>query len=87
MRKMTDESSRHKEAESKKAREIAQLRKESRKHLNTIKSLQAQGAAKDQILKRRTEQVTALKKGQNSMLSSKAAGRITNKRSNNLFKI
>jgi len=49
MRKMNEESNRHKEEEGKKTREIAQLRKEARKQLNTIKSLQAQGAAKDQV--------------------------------------
>lgn len=77
MRKINEENSRHKEAESKKAREISQLRKEARKQQSTIKSLQAQTAAKDQVLKRRTEQVTALKKGQNPKLSNKAAGRVT----------
>lgn len=46
---MTEESNRHKEAESRKAREISQLRKEARKQMNTIKSLQAQTAAKDQV--------------------------------------
>lgn len=46
---MTEENNRHKEAESRKAREISQLRKEARKQMNTIKSLQAQTAAKDQV--------------------------------------
>lgn len=85
MRKMTEENSRHKEAESRKAREISQLRKEARKQLNTIKSLQAQGAAKDQVLKRRTEQVTALRKGQKGNLSIRAAGRVPVKKGNNFF--
>lgn len=80
MRKMQDEHSRHKEAENKKAREISQLRKEARKHQNTIKSLQAQTAAKDQVLKRRSEQVTALRKGQKTGLSLKAAGRVPTKK-------
>lgn len=76
MRKMNEDNNRHKEEEKCRNREISKLRKESRKQLNTIKSLQAQGAAKDQILKRRTEQVTALRKGQRSHLSVKAAGRV-----------
>lgn len=46
---MTEENNRHKEAENRKAREISQLRKEARKQMNTIKSLQAQTAAKDQV--------------------------------------
>lgn len=79
VRKMNDESNRHKEEDTKKNREIAQLKKESRKQLHKIKSLQAQGTAKDQVLKRRTEQISALKKVQKTSLSSKAAGRITPK--------
>lgn len=81
MRKISDENNRHKEVESKKAREIAQLRKEQRKNLNTIKTLQAQTLAKDQILKRRTEEVSALRKGKHSNLSIKATGRLTNRAS------
>lgn len=79
VRKMNDESNRHKEEDTKKSREIAQLKKESRKQLHKIKSLQAQGTAKDQVLKRRTEQISALKKVQKSSLSTKAAGRIAPK--------
>lgn len=79
VRKMNDESNRHKEEDTKKSREIAQLKKESRKQLNKIKSLEAQGTAKDQVLKRRTEQISALKKVQKSSLSTKAAGRVTPK--------
>lgn len=84
MRKIQDENSRHKEVENKKAREISQLRKEARKHQNTIKSLQAQTAAKDQVLKRRSEQVTALRKGQKTGLSTKAAGRVPTKKGRKL---
>lgn len=79
VRKMNDESNRHKEEDTKKSREIAQLKKESRKQLNKIKSLEAQGTAKDQVLKRRTDQISALKKVQKSSLSTKAAGRVTPK--------
>lgn len=79
MRKIGEENSRHKEAETRKMREITKLRKEARKNQNTIKSLQAQTAVKDQVLKRRTEQVTALKKVQKSGLSTKAAGRVPTK--------
>ena len=48
---MNEQITRHKEAEGRKAREIAQLRKEQRKQSNAIKSLQTQSAAKDQVLK------------------------------------
>lgn len=47
---MTEESNRHKEVESRKMREITQLRKETRKQMSTIKTLQAQTAAKDQVI-------------------------------------
>lgn len=46
---MQEETSRHKEEESRRNREISKLRKESRKQLNQIKSLQAQSAARDQV--------------------------------------
>lgn len=85
VRKMSEENSRHKEMDSLRTREISQLRKEARKQQNTIKSLQAQTAAKDQVLKRRTEQVTALKKGQQSRLSVKAAGRVATKKVSHAF--
>ncbi|XP_050076489.1 kinesin-like protein KIF21B isoform X2 [Anopheles maculipalpis] len=78
MKKIQEESNRHKEMESKKTREIAQLRKETRKHKNMIKSLQAQGAAKDQVLKRKTEEVFNLRKSQRGVMSLKAAGRVQN---------
>lgn len=85
MKKMSEQLSRHKEEENRKAREIAQLRKESRKQSNAIKSLQTQSAAKDQVLKRRIEEVAALKRDRKSNLSSKAAGRIVNKKVNATF--
>lgn len=85
IRKMNDETKRHNESESKRMREIAQLRKEARKQQSQIKSLQAQGAAKDQVLKRKTEQVFALKKVQTKGLSQKASGRLPmNKNKSNL---
>lgn len=80
IRKMNEETKRHNEAESRRLREIAQLRKESRKHLSQIKSLQAQGAAKDQVLKRKTEQVSVLRKIQRGALSTKAGGRVPSKK-------
>lgn len=81
MKKIHEENNRHKEMEGRRTREIAQLRKESRKHVNMIKSLQAQGAAKDQVLKRKTEEVSNLRKTQRGMMSMKAAGRFPVKKS------
>lgn len=85
MKKMSEENSRHKEEESRKAREIAQLRKEARKQTNMIKSLQAQTAAKDQVLKRKTEEVSALRKTQKNALSFKAQGRVPARKGNLSF--
>lgn len=82
---MNDQIIRHKEAENRKAREIAQLRKEQRKQTNAIRSLQTQSAAKDQVLKRRIEEVAALKRDRKSNLSQKAAGRLPPKKTPVIF--
>lgn len=82
MRKMTEENNRHKEADARRVREIAQLRKEARKQSNMIKSLQGSVAAKDQVLKRKTEEVSVLRKSQKSQLSLKAQGRVQSKNLN-----
>lgn len=80
MKRMNEQLARHKEEEGRKTREIAQLRKEQRKQSNAIKSLQNQSAVKDQVLKRRIEEVAALKRDRKSNLSAKAAGRVVQKR-------
>lgn len=76
MRKMTDEHNRHKEEDARRMREIAQLRKEARKQSSMIKSLQGSVAVKDQVLKRKTEEVSALRKTHKNQLSTKAQGRV-----------
>ncbi|XP_070495238.1 kinesin-like protein KIF21A isoform X4 [Chironomus tepperi] len=84
MRKMTEENTRHKEEDARRVREIAQLRKEARKQSSMIKSLQGSVAAKDQVLKRKTEEVSALRKVQKSnKLSTKAQGRVPLKKAVN----
>lgn len=85
IKRMNEQISRHKEADTRKAREIAQLRKEQRKQSNAIKSLQTQSAAKDQVLKRRIEEVAALKRDRRSNLSQKAAGRLPPKKTPVIF--
>lgn len=84
MRKMTEENNRHKEEDARRVREIAQLRKEARKQSNMIKSLQGSVAAKDQVLKRKTEEVSVLRKTQKNQLSLKAQGRVPMKNHNNM---
>jgi kinesin family member 21 len=48
-----------------------------------IKNLQGSVAAKDQVLKRKTEEVSALRKTQKNVLSTKAQGRVSMKKLGN----
>ena len=78
MQKMKEEANRHKELELKRTREIAQLRKESRKRENEIRTLQMDKRVKESVLKRKQEEVNALRKVQarQGNLSDRAAGRV-----------
>lgn len=58
MNKMKEEAARHKEAESRRNREIAQLRKQTRLDANLIKNLEAEKRAKAIVLKRKQEEVS-----------------------------
>ncbi|XP_012275949.1 kinesin-like protein KIF21A [Orussus abietinus] len=62
LNKMREEAQRHKENELMRNREIAKLRKESRKNANTIRSLEAEKKMKEVVLRRKQEEVTALRK-------------------------
>ena len=85
MRKMTDENNRHKEEDARRMREIAKLRKEARKQSSMIKSLEGKVASKDQVLKRKTEEVSALRKTHKNQLSTKAQGRVPVKKVSDNF--
>jgi len=61
--------------ELKHTREIAALRKEQRQKENKIRSLQAESRVKDAVLRRRNEEVSALRSRGPPGLSAKAAGR------------
>lgn len=74
--KMKEESQRHKETELRRMREIAQLRKESRKTASKLKTMEAEQRMKDQVLKRKQEEVSILRKNQRGRLSVKASGRL-----------
>ncbi|XP_046473383.1 kinesin-like protein KIF21A isoform X2 [Neodiprion pinetum] len=74
LNKMREEAQRHKENELRRNREIAQLRKESRKNANMIRNLEADKKMKEVVLRRKQEEVTALRKRDRG-LSQKAAGR------------
>lgn len=73
---MKEEANKHHEEELRRNREIAQLRKESRRAENLIRSLETKNRVKDVVLKRKQEEVSALRKAaRTSKMSSKAAGR------------
>ncbi|KMQ91046.1 kinesin-like protein kif21b protein, partial [Lasius niger] len=74
LNKMREEAQRHKENELRRNREIAQLRKESRRHANVIRTLEADKRMKEVVLRRKQEEVTALRKRDRG-LSQKVAGR------------
>ncbi|XP_044257400.1 kinesin-like protein KIF21A [Tribolium madens] len=74
--KMKEESQKHKESELRRMREIAQLRKETRKNANMIKTMEAERRLKDKVLKRKQEEVSVLRKNQKGHLSTRAAGRL-----------
>ncbi|XP_044588252.1 kinesin-like protein KIF21A isoform X6 [Cotesia glomerata] len=78
LRKMRLESQRHKDSELRRNREIAQLRKESRKNANMIRTLEADKRMKEVVLRRKQEEVTALRKRDRG-LSEKVAGRTPTK--------
>ncbi|XP_032528899.2 kinesin-like protein KIF21A isoform X2 [Danaus plexippus] len=76
VQRMRAESKRHAQAEAARAKEVAQLRKESRKNANLIRSLEAETRLKEQVLKRKQEEVSLLRRGHRDKLSVRAAGRL-----------
>lgn len=76
VQRMREEAKRHAQAEAARAKEVAQLRKESRKNANLIRSLEAETKMKEAVLKRKQEEVSLLRRGHRDKLSSKAAGRL-----------
>ncbi|XP_068214195.1 kinesin-like protein KIF21A isoform X3 [Palaemon carinicauda] len=79
MNKMKEDNNRAKQDQMKKNKEIAQLRKASRKQENYIKSLEADNRLKNVVLKRKTEEIAVLKRAPKQGLSNKAAGRLRRK--------
>ncbi|TRY72220.1 hypothetical protein TCAL_03875, partial [Tigriopus californicus] len=64
VQKMKEESSRHREQELRRTRELAQMKKVTRKNESRIKNLEAERRMKDSVLKRKTEEVSALRRSQ-----------------------
>ncbi|XP_067001176.2 kinesin-like protein KIF21A isoform X2 [Anabrus simplex] len=75
--KMKEETARHKQLDMQRNREIAQLRKASQRRDHRIQKLEKENMVKEAKLRRKAEEVTALKKASQAKLSQKAAGRVT----------
>ncbi|XP_042323280.1 kinesin-like protein KIF21A isoform X5 [Sceloporus undulatus] len=78
MKQMKEEQEKARMNESRRNREIAQLKKEQRKREHQLKLLEAQKRNQEVILRRRTEEVTALRR-QARPVSDKVAGRSSRK--------
>ncbi|XP_027745936.1 kinesin-like protein KIF21A isoform X1 [Empidonax traillii] len=78
MKQMKEEQEKARMTESRRNREIAQLKKEQRKREHQLKLLEAQKRNQEVILRRKTEEVTALRR-QVRPLSDKLAGKVSRK--------
>uniref|UniRef100_A0A8C0VDG8 Kinesin family member 21A n=1 Tax=Cyanistes caeruleus TaxID=156563 RepID=A0A8C0VDG8_CYACU len=78
MKQMKEEQEKARMTESRRNREIAQLKKEQRKREHQLKLLEAQKRNQEVILRRKTEEVTALRR-QVRPLSDKVAGKVNRK--------
>lgn len=70
VQKMKEESTRHRELEQRRNKELSQMRKVTRKNESRIRSLEAEKRMKDTILKRKTEEVSALRRNQRKISMS-----------------
>uniref|UniRef100_A0A8C3TM96 Kinesin family member 21A n=1 Tax=Chelydra serpentina TaxID=8475 RepID=A0A8C3TM96_CHESE len=78
MKQMKEEQEKARMTESRRNREIAQLKKEQRKREHQLRLLEAQKRNQEVVLRRKTEEVTALRR-QVRPISDKAAGRVSRK--------
>lgn len=74
MNKIKEETTRHHEAEMKKAKEIAQLRKESRRTEIRMRNLESKSRVRDAVLKRKQEEVTALRRAARVINTNRTGG-------------
>ena len=75
VQKMKEESNRHRELEIRKNREVAQLKKESRKNESKIKSLETERRIKDTVLKRKQEEVVVLRRNARKVSNMASKGK------------
>ncbi|XP_032076854.1 kinesin-like protein KIF21A isoform X6 [Thamnophis elegans] len=78
MKQMKEEQEKARMNESRRNKEIAQLKKEQRKREHQLKLLESQKRNQEIILRRRTEEVTALRR-QAKPISDKVSGRVSRK--------
>jgi len=82
VQKMKEETNRHRDLEIRKNRELAALKKESRKNESKIKSLETEKRLKETVLKRKQEEVVVLRKNArkiSSMANKKVSGKLSQK--------
>uniref|UniRef100_A0A8D0D4Z3 Kinesin family member 21B n=1 Tax=Sander lucioperca TaxID=283035 RepID=A0A8D0D4Z3_SANLU len=75
MKQMKEEQQRRRMVEAKRNREIAQLKKEQRRQEYQIRALESQKRQQEQVLRRKTQEVTALRRLAKPM-SDRVAGRV-----------
>ncbi|XP_073475790.1 kinesin-like protein KIF21A isoform X3 [Aquarana catesbeiana] len=78
MKQMKEEQEKARMVESRRTREVAQLKKEQRKRDSQLRLLEAQKRQQEVVLRRKTEEVTALRR-QVKPMSDKVAGRASRK--------
>ncbi|XP_068132403.1 kinesin-like protein KIF21A isoform X8 [Hyperolius riggenbachi] len=78
MKQMKEEQEKARMVDSRRAREIAQLKKEQRKRDTQLRTLEAQKRQQEVVLRRKNEEVTALRR-QVKPMSDKVAGRVNRK--------
>ncbi|XP_040268316.1 kinesin-like protein KIF21A isoform X2 [Bufo bufo] len=79
MKQMKEEQEKARMVESRRSREIAQLKKDQRKRDNQVRMLEAQKRQQEVVLRRKTDEVTALRR-QVKPMSDRVAGRIVNRK-------
>lgn len=84
MNQLKDDSQRFKKEEQNRMREIATLKRDHLKKDSQIKFLEAEKRCKEIVLKRKQEQLQALRRNNTTRLSDKASGKFIQNSQNNL---
>ncbi|KAM3926339.1 kinesin-like protein KIF21A isoform 6-T6 [Leptodactylus fuscus] len=79
MKQMKEEQEKTRMVESRRSREVAQLKKDQRKRENQLRILEAQKRQQEVVLRRKTEEVTALRR-QVKPMTDRVAGRVVSRK-------